>query len=94
MNILKKLLHIPSGETVAIEAHDTWEVRWWSMGRIDCNGIDSQTLRVEVFPSKDDADRFAGELIAAAALLGDYKGSYGGGWGPFVKKNVYKGVSK
>ena len=98
MSILKKLLRIPSGEIVTVEAHDTWEVRWWSMGRIGPDGHGRSTGRVEVFPSKEDAERFAKELTAAAALLQDtdgynYTSRTNLKWGPYVSKNKYKGVT-
>lgn len=92
MNIIKKWLRIPSGETVTVESHDTWRVEWWSVGR--CNkGLGQATPRCEVLPSKEDADRFASELVKAAELLDDYKSQYGN-WGPFVSKNNYKGVQQ
>ena len=90
-NILLKLLRIPSGEKVNIQAHDTWHVRWWSMGRAGGNGIATQTARVEVFPNESDAHRFAQELKTASALLQDFNGLYDA-WGPWVTKNNYKGV--
>jgi hypothetical protein len=46
----------------------------------------------EVFPSLEDAQRFAKELMTAAVLLGDTQKSYGGSWGPNVSKNSYRGI--
>ena len=48
--------------------------------------------RIEVFPSKESAQRFADELANAANLLQDFRGQYGKDWGPHISKNKYKGI--
>ena len=87
-----KWIKIPTGQTKHVEAAETYEVRWWAMGRVDNDGIASKRACVEVFPSRETADEFAKRLYEAAALLNDFHGSYGRGWGPFVSKNKYKGI--
>jgi len=86
MRLFKKVT-IPSGETVHIDAHDTWNVRWYAQNR-DTRGLGYPPPCVEVFPSHADAERFATELRSAAKLLNDKDD----GWGPWVEKNQYKGV--
>jgi hypothetical protein len=65
MNIFK-LLNIPSGERTDVKAFKTWTVRWQS--RQGSFSGDTQP-EAEVFTTKEDAEKFAGELRAALKLL-------------------------
>lgn len=91
MSILKKLLNIPSGETVQVEAHDTWRVRWYAVTRC-AKGLGSSKPQVEVFPSREDAIEFSVTLKDAAKLLMDTESKFDAPWGPWVEKNEYKGI--
>ena len=86
-----KQIFVPDGSTVALDAHDTWEVRWHSMKRaVKYSG--SATPQCEVFPTQEAANKFAQELLEAARLLKDRRGdSLDGNWEPTVTKNSYKG---
>lgn len=65
MNFLKKLL-IPSGEKEEVTAYKTYTVRWWSRYGEYSNDIRAE---VEVFTTKEDADKFAKSLKEAYSLL-------------------------
>lgn len=92
MNILKNIF-IPNGETVSLEAHDIWEVRWYSMTRTT-RYSGSPRPQCEVFITEEDARKFSQELIMAAELLKDTGGDMlDGNWRPKVTKNSYRGRS-
>jgi hypothetical protein len=65
MNILKKIL-APSGQQQELEAYETWSVRWES--RYGEYSHDTQP-EMEVFTSKEDAEKFATELRNAFELI-------------------------
>jgi hypothetical protein len=65
MNILKKIL-APSGQQQELEAYETWIVRWES--RYGECSFETQP-EMEVFTSKEDAEKFAVELRNAFKLI-------------------------
>ncbi len=65
MNILKKLF-VPSGQKQELTAYETWSVRWRS--RYGEYGSDTQD-EMEVFTTKEDANKFATELREAFKLI-------------------------
>lgn len=65
MKILKKLF-VPSGQKQELTAFETWSVRWRSRyGQY----YGSTQDEMEVFTTKEDADKFAKELRAAFKLI-------------------------
>lgn len=88
-----KWLKLPSGETVQVEAADTWRVSWWSMDRTNDGNLGRSKPNAEVFSSKEDAEAFALRLKESAQLLNDTRDEYDGAWGPNVSKNTYKGLA-
>ena len=61
-----KLLWIRADTKEAVEAYDTWVVRWTSR-----HGSYSHSTRpeTEVFPDKESADKFADALVDAFKLI-------------------------
>lgn len=65
MSIFKKIF-IPSGKHQELTAFESWSVRWVSRhGRY---GSDTQ-YEMEVFTTKEDAEKFAKELRKAFKLI-------------------------
>lgn len=65
MNLLKKIF-VPSGEKQELTAYETWSVRWRSRyGEYYGHTQDE----MEVFTTKEDAEKFATELRAAFKLI-------------------------
>ena len=65
MNILKKLF-VPSGQQQELTAYESWCVRWRS--RHGKYGSDTQD-EMEIFTTKEDAEKFAIELRNAFKLV-------------------------
>jgi hypothetical protein len=87
---LKKIF-VPDGGTVALDAHEVWEVRWYSMKRtVKYSGTPSP--QCEVFLTQEAANKFSQELLEAARLLKDSCGDMlDGDWRPSIRKNTYTG---
>ena len=64
-----KKLTIPNGEKTTVVAYNSWVVRWYSVD----GSIDYFAKRciehVEIFPSEEDAYKFAEQMKAAWKLL-------------------------
>lgn len=65
MNILKKLF-VPSGQQQELTVYESWCVRWRS--RYGQYGSDTQD-EMEIFTTKEDAEKFATELRNAFKLI-------------------------
>lgn len=65
MNLFKKIL-VPSKQNQELTAYETWAVRWRSR-----NGRYSSDIRdeMELFTSKEDAEKFATALREAFKLI-------------------------
>lgn len=62
----KKVIEVPSSETVELEAVETWVVRWQSKTG-ECSF--DRKLRIELFTSEEQAYIFYSSLLAAQSLL-------------------------
>jgi hypothetical protein len=67
-NLFKKLF-IPSGEKTTVIAYKSWTVRWLSLKSDWEYARGGGTPQVEIFPSKEDAHKFAAQLKEAFGIL-------------------------
>lgn len=66
-----KKLRIPSGEKTEVVAYMSWMVRWysWNLHRVSYSGDAYCSPMAEIFPSEEDANKFAEQLREAFKLL-------------------------
>lgn len=69
-NWFKKIL-IPSGEKTTVTAYNSWLVRWygWDLCRISYGGNAYCSPMAEIFPSEEEANKFAQQLRESFRLL-------------------------
>lgn len=70
MNKWFKKMFIPSGEKTTVVAYKSWVVRWRSVNMLSDTWATPKE-QSEIFPSKEDAEKFADALIDARKLLKD-----------------------
>ena len=68
-NWFKNIL-IPSGEKTTVVAYKSWIVRWQS-ANFDGSSLIYTKYESEIFPSEEDANKFAESLRDARILLKD-----------------------
>lgn len=65
MKIFKKLF-VPNGEQEELTAYETWSVRWVSRHGEFHDDVQNE---IELFTTKEDAEKFANELKKAFKLI-------------------------
>lgn len=72
MNIFRKLF-IPSGEQEEILVYESWIVKWESRKGQHSGDVDKE---MEIFTSKEDAEKFAEQLRKAFKLIRHTSGTH------------------
>lgn len=80
-----KKVEIPSGETKEVVAYKSWIVRWYSIHGNDTE-YPVKRQQSEIFPSEEDANRFA-EALRGAYILTKCSGNCVAVW---VEENQNK----